>query len=558
MFIVTVFVPVTERAGASTPTLAITSYRDPSIYVADGITAGPDGAVWYTNATTSGVSIGRITTAGAVTDHELDTDTFMPHRIVTGPDGALWFTNHMEDFYGNYDSIGRITPAGVATTFSDPGIVQPHDITVGPDGALWFTYYDLDHSGIGRITTAGVITTFTDATIDSPEAITAGPDGALWFTNTGNNSIGRITTAGVVSNYTDPSITVPLGIVAGPDGALWFTNNFPSDSVSTSIGRITTSGIVTSFPDPSILTWITRGPDGALWYIYGNDTDNGIARITTSGVITHYTAPGITSPANLTTGPDGALWVVDTASDGSGALNGSIARVVLSSSPTSTTTTTVNAPPTVSTTAPSSAVQLSTGVPVRWSGSDANGIAHFDVRTAAASWNGSMSGWTAWLSATSATSANWNGTDGHTYCFAARAQDGLGAVSAWTPSRCTAVPLRSDHLVHSSGWTKSTSSSFYAGFAYSSTLHGTAMTRPSIVATKLSLVATKCGTCGTVQARWNGAIIANVNLASATTLHKQVIPLATFSTAKTGTLALTVTSSTGKVVTIEGLAVSNA
>jgi virginiamycin B lyase len=35
---------------------------------------------------------------------------------------------------------------------------------------------------IGRITPAGVITEFSEGLTDSPSGITAGPDGNLWFT----------------------------------------------------------------------------------------------------------------------------------------------------------------------------------------------------------------------------------------------------------------------------------------------------------------------------------------------------------------------------------------
>ena len=58
---------------------------------------------------------------------------YFPEGITDGPDGALWFTN-----YGD-NSIGRITTSGVTTDFTGTGIDEPTDITTGPDGALWFT-----------------------------------------------------------------------------------------------------------------------------------------------------------------------------------------------------------------------------------------------------------------------------------------------------------------------------------------------------------------------------------------------------------------------------------
>jgi Coenzyme PQQ synthesis protein D (PqqD) len=162
--------------------------------------------------------------AGTVTDYT-DSSIDGPFGITAGPDGALWFTN----YYGN--SIGRITTNGAVTNYTDSSIDGPWEITPGPDGALWFT--NVNGNSIGRITTTGTVTNYTDSSIDGPRGITAGPDGALWFTNEVNRSIGRITTTGTVTNYTDTG-TSPEDIALGSDGALWFPNYS-----SNSIGRIT-------------------------------------------------------------------------------------------------------------------------------------------------------------------------------------------------------------------------------------------------------------------------------------------------------------------------------
>ncbi len=85
---------------------------------------------------------------GVITNVGLGIDE--PSGITSGPDGALWFTDA-----GN-NSIGRISTSGVMTSFTGP-IHHPFDITAGPDGALWFT--DPPQNTIGRITTSGVIST---------------------------------------------------------------------------------------------------------------------------------------------------------------------------------------------------------------------------------------------------------------------------------------------------------------------------------------------------------------------------------------------------------------
>src|SRR5438093_745746 len=72
-----------------------------------GITAGPDGNLWFTEA--NGNKIGRITTGGVITEYPVPTAGSAPLGIASGPDGALWFT----EYYRN--RIGRITTGGVIT-----------------------------------------------------------------------------------------------------------------------------------------------------------------------------------------------------------------------------------------------------------------------------------------------------------------------------------------------------------------------------------------------------------------------------------------------------------
>jgi hypothetical protein len=103
-----------------------------------------------------------------------------PEGIVAGPDGNLWFTEPTGD------RIGRITPAGVVTEFS-AGISpdsQPFGITAGPDGNLWFAEFtghkigqiDLSPADGATINTTegqpfvGTVATFTDS---DPSAVLA-------------------------------------------------------------------------------------------------------------------------------------------------------------------------------------------------------------------------------------------------------------------------------------------------------------------------------------------------------------------------------------------------
>jgi streptogramin lyase len=278
-----------EALPVGTATVMARGIRGPR-----GIAAGPDGNLWFAN--TAADSIGRISPAGAVTIFS-DPGLTGPSDITAGPDGNLWFTNSYAD------AVGRITPAGVITLFSHPSISAPQGIVAGPDGNLWFT----NLSTIGRITPAGVVTSFTGTGVATPSDIAVGPDGNLWFTNSvyGAGSVGRITPAGVVSNFTGTGVSWPQGIAAGPDGALWFAN-----TSNNSIGRITTAGVVSNFTGAGVdrPKGITPGPDGALWFTNSSLNPGTIGRITTAGAVSTYNGSGVNAPLGITAGPDGNLW----------------------------------------------------------------------------------------------------------------------------------------------------------------------------------------------------------------------------------------------------------
>ena len=94
--------------GRITTSGAVTSYSDPGINHPEGIAAGPDGALWFTNDTSPG-SIGRITTAGQVTNDFSYAGTAAPLAIVAGPDGAMWFDNESSGSFGRITTTGQVT-----------------------------------------------------------------------------------------------------------------------------------------------------------------------------------------------------------------------------------------------------------------------------------------------------------------------------------------------------------------------------------------------------------------------------------------------------------------
>lgn len=271
----------------------------------EGLTAGPDGAVWFTEFNTG--KVGRLAPNGRFTEFQIPTPNAIPHGIANGPDDALWFTE-------SAGKLGRITTSGAITEFTIPQGSGAEQLTTGPDGALWITAPNLlRSSAIIRATTSGSFQSFP---LPDPGAllrdVVTGPDGALWATEFGAGRIARITTGGVVTEFPVPGGS-PLEITRGPDGALWFTQfGVPR------IGRITTSGAVTELPLPAAFGaagfGIAAGPDGALWFT--SISSERIGRMTPSGRFSSFQLPTFhAQPYAITSGPGKVLWVTDKGAD---------------------------------------------------------------------------------------------------------------------------------------------------------------------------------------------------------------------------------------------------
>jgi virginiamycin B lyase len=223
-------------------------------------------------------------TAGASTmkavEYAVPVSTGSILDLTAGPDGAVWFTEKQAA------TIGRITPAGVVRLYPlpspMPGASPPMliGITTGSDGALWFASAD---SYAGRLTTAGVFSWFPMP--DGSTWVAAGPDGNLWFVEL-DGHIARVTTSGVVTDFpAPPSGNLPTSIIAGPDGAMWFSED------AQMIGRLTTSGVYTEYPldHPTDTSCLAAGANGKVWIA----EEGYIAQVSSSGVMKDHPAPAI-------------------------------------------------------------------------------------------------------------------------------------------------------------------------------------------------------------------------------------------------------------------------
>src|SRR5262249_55988771 len=96
--------------------------------------------IWFTEATSN--KIGKITTAGVITEYPIPTSNSEPLGIARGPDGNMWFAEQ------NQNKIGIITPTGSITEFTVPTPASlPQDLALGPDGNMWFTEFQGNRIG---------------------------------------------------------------------------------------------------------------------------------------------------------------------------------------------------------------------------------------------------------------------------------------------------------------------------------------------------------------------------------------------------------------------------
>ncbi len=132
------------KIGRITPSGAITEFALPDTKSRpEGIVTGPEGNLWFTMHDAR--KIGKMNRDGKLLAQYDGLTGAGPTNIIVGPDNALWFP---EEFNPGPDpanlppgnKIGRITTAGALTEYTTPTpSSRPVIITAGHDGNLWFT-----------------------------------------------------------------------------------------------------------------------------------------------------------------------------------------------------------------------------------------------------------------------------------------------------------------------------------------------------------------------------------------------------------------------------------
>jgi streptogramin lyase len=244
---------------------------------------------------------------GQVTEFPVPSAGGQPFGISAGPDGNVWFTE------GGTQKVGRITPSGTVTDYPVTGGVQPRDITVGPDNNLWMT--DQGANKVFKIV--------PDANPANPPTITAGTaplatprgiasiNGELWIANAGG-TVQRVKTDGTADGPAIPTTGTNLQFsTKGSDGSFWSTD-FNGGLIKVTTGATPTATAVDIGANKGPLG-ITSGPDGKVYFSEAGAAPAGerIGRIGTDGTGLQETANlsgGASDPEGLAFGRDGNLY----------------------------------------------------------------------------------------------------------------------------------------------------------------------------------------------------------------------------------------------------------
>lgn len=282
----------------------------------NGIVAGPDGNLWFTESKAS--QVGVISTEGILlTEFPTKTPDMGPGSIVLGADDNLWFDE--VSLHGH--AVSRITPMGDTSEYLTPCVPQ-RGMVSGPQNSVWFGEVGCADSQdrIAKIVTiaspgapVGTISQIPIGGSKNPESLVAPADGNVWFAEFGAGAMARLTLAGMLSEFAPPTPSqIPDVVTIGPDSNIWF-----SEFNQRILGRCTLTGTITEFAFPmdgvTPIGAITTGTDGNLWV---GDISHSIWRAVLTGTSLVQTQFPISGRAGvITPGPDGNLWFTEPIAD---------------------------------------------------------------------------------------------------------------------------------------------------------------------------------------------------------------------------------------------------
>lgn len=148
-----------------------------------GIAAGTDGRLWVADFADKRVI--AVNTDGTFTPHDVGGGG--PQGIGAGPNGQVLYTNPN----AANTEIGLLTFGGQPQKIPF-GAIDPFGVTFGQDGAYWVATA-FNNDSVLRVTPTGAFTTLGGFSLDSrPREITRGPGNTIWVSLEFAKKVGRI------------------------------------------------------------------------------------------------------------------------------------------------------------------------------------------------------------------------------------------------------------------------------------------------------------------------------------------------------------------------------
>jgi streptogramin lyase len=304
----------TPIAGSETVSgVTVTDYGIPG--ASSALTVGPDGNLWMIEPPSN---LAVIAPSGPPPSQpQILSSFYVPtapigspppsalEGVTAGPDGAIWVTDQTEG------GATRVTTSGAQLFAFYPSNQTPAGITSSNDGTMWLA--STSNETITNLTVGGAFTVSSQTPTNTPTRVIQGADGAIWFAE--GNKIGRIdpSGSGPPDEIATPSSGNAVDLCAEPNGDIWFTSNSTGSSISQITGTPGNYTIANTYAGAvgSQLTGIACGVDNAIWYLDASNAHNAVGRISlnTGNARTTYPIPDANFSAQyITVGQDGSLW----------------------------------------------------------------------------------------------------------------------------------------------------------------------------------------------------------------------------------------------------------
>lgn len=192
-----------------------------------GMELGPDGAMWLPEVV--GNEILRVDPSDGsmerypIPDGRLGGDVPLglgvSDDLSAGKDGAMWFTLNGSSAIGRIDvKTKEITSYPLPTQPAGPIIIQP-----GPGNRMVFPEAAAGKVGTIDVFTKEIVEYELPTPASVPQGVTLGPDGAIWFTETAGQNLGRIDVeTGEVREFSIAQLRESGALSLGPGNPLPF------------------------------------------------------------------------------------------------------------------------------------------------------------------------------------------------------------------------------------------------------------------------------------------------------------------------------------------------